>query len=155
MSATLTNHTTWNSCCMFLCTMHFVRHLHTMQPFEYDTASGTDTQVKTKHNFRLLLTCQWDLCSFGILCSRVVPSYQHFGTTYQSHLQGSSGETSVQNYHSMLSKIAEECRSQVKLQVIIPFMHKLCYHSCLNIQFHVNHMALSNHNKMEINLMKV
>jgi len=96
-----------------------------------------------------------DLCSFGILRSRVVASYQHFGTTYQSHFQGSSSEPSIKNYHSTLNKIPKQSRSQVKTKFLIPVRHKLCYHACLNIQFHVNHMAPSNHTKMERNLTTV
>ena len=63
---------------------------------------------------------------------RVVYLYRHFGTTYLSHLQGSRRrihfswtswplkialincpETSTWNYHSILCKIPEDCRSQL------------------------------------------
>jgi len=124
-----------------------------MKPFEYYIASRTDIQVKTKHDFKLPLRHTRCVCSFGILRSRVVASYQHFETTYQSHLQGSSSETTVQNYQSTVHKIPQkECRSQLKTKFLIPVRHKLCYHSCLNIQFHVYHTAPSNHTKMEWNL---
>ena len=49
--------------------------------------------------------------------------YRSFGTTYRSHLQGSSSvedwtvacpETSVTNYHSTLRKVPEELRSHLQ-----------------------------------------
>jgi hypothetical protein len=63
----------------------------------------------------------WDITQ-----RRVVVPYRRFGTTYRSHLQGPSSfsgtvcpakrgpigcpETSVQNFHSALRNIPEECR---------------------------------------------
>lgn len=42
-------------------------------------------------DFGLMLQCKWDLRSYwDFVQRRMVVSYQHFGKTYQSHLQGSS-----------------------------------------------------------------
>jgi hypothetical protein len=102
---------------------------------------------------------------------RVVVPHQLFGTTYWSPLPRSSSpritaqpskmgltgcpKTSIQNYHSMLRKIPKEHSCPVKTNFIIPVRHKLCYHSCLTIQLHVNHMAPNDHTKIGRNLTTV
>jgi len=104
---------------MLLYTTHFVWHLHTMKPSEYYTATGTDTQVKTKHDFTILLRHTrsvffWDFTQqSGSFLST-------FGTTYQSHLQGSSSDTLVQNYHSTLHKIPKRVQISSQNKVFNP-----------------------------------
>jgi len=63
-------------------------------------------QLDTHGSLLLGSSFFWD-----VMQCRLVVSYPCFGTTYQSHLQGSGSPRNVGNYQSMLRYIPEEWRS--------------------------------------------
>jgi len=66
-------------------------------------------QLDTQSELLLGSSFFWD-----VMQCRLVVSYPCFGTTYQSHLQGSGSPRYVSNYRSMLRYIPEEWRSHLQ-----------------------------------------
>jgi hypothetical protein len=57
----------------------------------------------------------WDVTQSVLLVS-----YRPFGTTYQSHLQGSSRTVVLKNYHSALHKVPKIKRSHLIVDYTFP-----------------------------------